>query len=251
MIGGLALGSVSCSVTPADPHGFRRELSVVAVLTNQTPQRFFVWYTATGEEREQFVSHAQVQVRSAAQEVAFRLVVLPPELGGGDYYTDGQGELDVVPGAEYGLTVIVDQDTITGVARVPESFQILSPAEGDSIRVRGIFPYTSAADFEARWEACPGAYGYLINLISQVFLDDLGGGHYFTSRSYWNDETTQTSFNVSAHAGRSGEYTLKVMAYDRNYRSHFFESVNTAGIEGGYGVFASAWVDSVTIAVVK
>lgn len=224
---------------------------MVAVLTNQTPQRFFIWYTAAAEEREEFVSHAQVKVRSATQEVAFRLVASPPNSQAWDYYTDYQNELNILPGVEYRLTVIVGQDTITGVTRVPEAFQILSPAAGDSVRMRGVVPYTSTIDFQAKWEASRGAYGYIINLISQIFRDDLGGGRYDTSRSFWSNETTQTTSNVSARATRPGNYTLKVMAYDRNYRSHFFESVNTAGIEGGYGVFASAWVDSVKIAVLN
>jgi hypothetical protein len=224
---------------------------VVAVLTNQAPQHFYVWYTAPPEEREEFVSHAQIKVRSATQEVAFRLVALPPTAGASDYYTDYRNELNILPGAEYRLTVIAGQDTITGVTHVPEAFQILSPADGDSVRMRGVVPYTSTVDFEAKWEASRGVYGYVINLISQIFRVDHGGGRYDTFRSYWGNETTDTSFNISVRASRAGDYTLKVMAYDRNYRRHFFESVNTAGIEGGYGVFASAWVDSVKIMVIN
>ncbi len=215
----------------------------MSVLTNQSPQRVYVWYTARPQEPIEFVGNAQVKVGNQSREADFRFRDELPNEPGGESYSDYWNPLPILPGTIYRLTVIAANDTIRGSTTVPHPCRILLPAADDTLRIHG-----RTLAFAIKWTKSHGAFGYVINLIPPRIEYPPGSGLY-TPRNYVSYETSDTTYAFSTFASHSGEYVIKIMAYDVNFRRHYFESLGTAGIRGGYGVLASAWVDSVTINV--
>jgi len=60
-------------------------------------------------------------------------------------------------------------------------------------------------------------------------------------------QINDTSFTIYRDYGfKNGKYFVKVMAYDKNYHYHHAEGISNCGVSRGYGVFASAVIDSIS-----
>ncbi len=230
---------VSCNEGPTQAPAFEKQVSVVGVLTNQSPQRIYVWYTARPQEPLEFVWNAQVKVAAPFGEVELHARDEVPTEPGGESYMDLGNPLPVHSGLNYRLSVMTSDFHLRGSTTMPGAFSILAPTREDTLRLQA-----RVLTVSLRWNKSAGAHGYVINLIFPRIEYPPGSGIY-TRRNLVSYETVDTTFTVSTLAANSGEYIVKVMGYDLNFRRHYFEGLDAVGIEGGYGVFASAWVDSV------
>lgn len=218
-------------------------MSVVGVLTNQAPQRVYIWYTAGPQEPLRFVWDAQVKIVGPNGETALQPRDEVPNEPGGESYMDNGNPLPIHSGKSYRLEIITSGYNLNGATVVPQTFRILAPARNDTLCLQG-----RTLTLAVKWTRSGGAHGYVINLIYPRIEYPPGSGLY-TRRNIASYETTDTTYALSTSTTNAGEYVMKVMAYDINYRRHYFESLDSVGIQGGYGVFASAWIDSVKFSV--
>jgi hypothetical protein len=160
------------------------------------------------------------------------------------YYTNSDS-LILSPGEQFGAFIQVEDETITGKATIPGSFEILHPAAHDTLPREGLYDFR----LDASWTRSSGAAGYLVIVSSVVVYDDSVSRR--NIYSYQTFSTTDTSLSTRfSNIYGSGEHTLEVIAYDRNYYEHRFHDALRIGIEGpAYGFCAGGIARSIPVAI--
>ena len=174
------------------------------------------------------VSNAQVTISHDTIAVTFH------ELAdtAGVYVSES---LQVKPNETYYLEVIYPDDKkVTGMTTVPGAFRIITPANGDTVKL----------EQELKWEESLGASGYFIyyradSLYNPNFPD------FFWSREGFKYLKLATSVYFSSLCDGYGKLTVQLWACDSNYYDYFMRRYN---LTGGLGVFGSFTVtDSITV----
>ncbi len=231
---------VGCQNELPNQSHFSKEMSVFSLLSTHTQrQEVYVYYTTDRvgdyvDKNELFVGSARVTIISELQEVTFRYAIDD----GTPMFIDLPDTLQILPGKTYRLKGISDAGTITGQTRVPQKFHIQYPATGDTVE--------SNMPLFLSWTHSQESYGYVINL-KQPFVEiPITPDSTLVERPVRTFSATNTNYTIPDYLlEESGKYLLQIMAYDENFYNHFKEGDSRSGIEGGYGVFGSAVVDTV------
>jgi hypothetical protein len=231
---------------------FKQEVSVACVISaHYENQQMYIYYTSEStqniDNREKlFVKNAHVEIASDNQIVPFKygiyevphyLPEFPPSIF--SIYKDYDQKLRVENNKTYTLQVETDAGTVTGSTTVPAPFNILYPEKNSTINGEGgIF---------AKWQKSEGSAMYLIEHVSppDTFISRMTGEQVIRSNvaSNW---TANTSVELESfyRLPKKGKHTLRVIACDINFKRHLLDGVHISGIEGGYGYFGSAVVDT-------
>ena len=234
----LLLGN--CDHSPTKVESFQKTISIVGILDNSAnPQKIYAFYTTGLNEATEFVPDAVVTVSSNGQHIRFSPVC--DSIRRICYYSDRPGTLQVFPEVKYHLTLVTPEgDSLYGETVVPGEFKIIEPM-GGTIKTEN--------SLSIRWSRSQSAYGYILNLINPPTEHPPGSGNFIHHQPscYQTEDTSYTIFRE--YGFKPGKYTIKVMAYDKNYHYHHAEGISRCGVIGGYGVFASAVIDSVSFDV--
>lgn len=155
-----------------------------------------------------------------------------------------------LPERTYFLIVKTVGGVITGQTKMPGDFNITYPENDDTISV----PENTAKDVEFRWTESKGSYGYIIRTEGiriveyngTIYTYKEGLGTYLT-----NEISKVFTFSKFPRLERviSEEYTINIIAFDKNYYDHHFNMNNSAGLKGGYGYFSSGVIKKIKIII--
>lgn len=236
----IAIFILSCGKNATDNSSFQQQISVTGLLSPVYEfQEVFVYYTTdkVGEPvdpTQLFVTNAIVTIRSENQEVNFSYYL---DEQNRPKYIDQPTSLQIVAGEIYHLSVQSDAGNISGQTTVPGNFQILAPQNGSILAQHQ--PYTVS------WTTSQNAAAYIINLKlppQEIQITPDSSIIYQPVETY---HTFDSALTIPAYVFREpGKYMLQIMACDENFKRHFFDEWDVAGIEGGYGYFASGAVDT-------
>ncbi len=234
----ICLMLIGCESNISESKPFSREISMYSLLmTHQTQQRVYVYYTTDRifeniNATELFVQNANVTLRSNNGEVAFQ----NQQEGRNPVFMNTPNTLPILSEKTYQLTVESDAGVIRGSTTVPGAFQIIQPTPNQTI---------TPDSLPLRWIAGKNAAGYIINIIQPEVQLPITPDSVLVYRPIRTFSTVETHYTVSKYfVMEPGEYTLQILAYDENFRKHEIEGYDASGITGGYGMFASAAVDT-------
>lgn len=230
----------SCEKNPANDNRFVRGISVGCLLSSFYQEQQVVVYYATGKvdeivnRDELFAKDAEVTIKGENQEINFHYYVVPKY---GPVFTDLPDTLQILSGKQYHLKVETDVGNIVGETTVPGKFRIIAPEKGKILNKNE--PTT------IKWSNSIGAHAYIINIKFpareiQITPDSILIYHPLNMYNSFDTTYTIPQFTL----GEQGKYVVEVMACDDNFKNHLFNGSNISGIEGGYGFFGSAMVDS-------
>ncbi len=235
----LALLLSGCNHSPANV-AFEREMSVNSLLMAKQPlQVVHVFYSTDRvadivNQDDVFAGDAEVTVTGNAQSVRFHLNF---DSRGRRQFTDAPETLRVISGETYRLTVRGESGVINGETVVPGAFQINNPASGDTL--------LKDQPFTFRWTASEAAKGYLIYIYRPPVEIPITPDSTLIARPQEMFGATDTEIEIPGYVFREpGKHLLFVVAYDENFYQHTYQEHNASGITGGYGMFASAAVDT-------
>ncbi len=239
----------NCIKMPNDNAEYNEEVSIIAILySNVAKQRIYLYYTSGIDERSnyKFVTDAKVEVYNNQQNINFRHKIDTTASYDnfiGQYYTNYPAVPCIHPNMNYSLSVTTEDGlNLSGCTTVPAEFNIIFPTD------KMVLKENMNLDILVKWRKSKNSYGYLINLLdppSEFYNYYFRTSYYGRScHSYATSDTAYTIYEDWIKL-KKGKYTIKVMAYDRNFHDHYFSSIDKSGINGGYGVFASAALDSV------
>lgn len=242
LIAMLILLFTSCYDLPTNTKMFKREISIIGILdTSNQSQKIYAYYTSKPDENTESIQNALVQVYNNNQNINFHLYkdTLDYPIF---FFSDRPETLHVIPEIKYHLKLATDEgDSVTGETTVPGMFKISTPVSNSSIKI--------SRSLLIEWSKSKSAYGYIINLINPPTEYPPGSGHliYHSPECFQTNDTTYTIYRD--YGFKKGKYAAKVMAYDENYHYHHAEGISSCGVFGGYGVFASAVIDSVSFSI--
>jgi|GEM_PF-1310502 len=236
-----------CNDFPTRLPEFKKEISVIGVLdTSHQPQKIYAFYTAKLDDDNESIHSALVEISSETQKLQFTLgadtlnIRDAPNLR--YYFCDRPETLHVIPEKKYHLRLVTAEgDSVVGETVVPGRFRIIRPAANSVTTV--------AQSLIIEWTKSKDAYGYIINLINPPTEYPPGSGNflYYAPESYQTKDTTYTLYRD--YGFKNGIYTIRVMAYDKNFHYHYAEGISSCGVIGGYGVFGSGVIDSVAFTI--
>jgi len=228
---------ISCENLPTKIKKFQQEISIVSIInTSNQPQKVHAFFTATPAGETGFIENAVVQIYNQNQTIIFNLCT--DTLNCSFFYCDRPETLHVIPEMKYHLRFVTAAgDSVVGETIVPGKFTIITPT-ARSITVDNFLLI--------EWTKSKSAYGYIINLNYPPTEYPPGSGNfiYHMPESFQTRDTTYTL--CRDYGFKKGNYTIKVMAYDQNYHYHHAEGISSCGLVGGYGMFGSAAIDSVS-----
>ncbi len=243
-----------------DAPDFKQEISIIAILRPDVEyQQVSIYYTHefisdSIRAEDLFITDAAVRLSGAGQEIEFSYYFDQNYLK--SMYIDSKEKIIVRPGEYYEIRIETDNEILTGHTVVPHSLKIITPQVKDSLLNNNCF--------NLLWNSDKSAHGYIINLLSPPIRIQFSENSYYNYRSTNCFYTTDTSYVISAdyinfpNEPPYGEYleedlrcTVKIMALDENFKNHLFDGYDICGIEGGYGLFGSATIDSVDFYVIE
>ena len=236
----LFLHLLGCNNLPSKIKEFQQEICIFGVLdTSKQPQKIFAYYTATPEGETDFIENAVVQIYNENQNIIFSLCT--DTINHTPFYCDRPETLQVIPEMKYHLKLVTAAgDSVVGETIVPGKFTIITPA-AKSIKVDN--------SLLIEWTNSNSAHGYIINLLNPPTEYPPGSGNFIhhAPSCYQTNDTTYTIYRD--YGFKKGNYAIKVMAYDQNFHYHHAEGISSSGVSGGYGVFASAVIDSIVFTI--
>jgi hypothetical protein len=160
----------------------------------------------------------------------------------GHSYYGNDKQCVLYPGKECKLTIQYNNNTISGITTIPDTFSILSPAKFSSVDLTS----NNRKNVIVNWSRSKSAKGYLCQIIIRAEDFILNGIHY----NYWgyiNSIFTKDTIISVPISIPYGSFTIKVIAYDGNYSAYYIDNKYFAGVNGAYGVFGSAAIDTALI----
>ena len=222
-------------------------LSVICVLSTHLGfQQAYVYDTTTNtadrpHASELFNLDAQITIRYQNQDIHFQV---QNNYRGHPIYTDSPQKLPIVHGQSYELTVKSGETTITGQTTIPGDFEIMTPKEEET------FPLS--AEIALSWTQSEAAFGYLIEFSGPPMELPITQDSTIIFRQRYNFMARDTSLVITGGSFyETGEYLLRILAFDENYHNHKFEGLDVSGIEGGYGLFGASVLKSRCIFIVE
>lgn len=244
-----------------------KDASVVCILRNHLNQQTaLVYYTSPdkiddihdvfhykSDESKLFADDAEVKISTGENEYQFEYFkkIIPDE----NYYDEiiqkficKSDDFVVKPKKSYNLFVETDAGIIRGSTQVPQDINIQIPEDSATVYNRQV---------KVKWNKIDGSDEYYLKVLGLRYKSK----YHNSVMYYWGSSNATTNnyykFSLPDTTGYSQlenriplddppRFVIKVMAIDTNLYNHFNGAIK-AGIEGGYGVFGSATVDSVEI----
>ena len=242
--------SLVCSCENLNDPGLLNQSSVVCLLVaNESPQRFYVYRTASlnenavGDSKSKFqaffIDNASIKVNDVVKTYNFKIQLDTVNSAMVRSYTP-ESLLVVQPSAAYSLLVNSGLGSIQGQTLVPGDFSIVKPINGELLsRIKGkLRP-------EFSWTRCKYAELYTVKL-TQFY--STGAFKYPMTHSFdVLDTTLVLPYELDVYSPDT--LYAEIYAFEKNYYRHRFKSVASSGITGGYGYFGSAVLKKVTVFV--
>lgn len=219
--------------------------SVLCVLSNAvSPTRVAVYPVSPMDSASFLVEGAEVVLWWAEGSAKLAQAEVENSLWGGTFaaYADTAGEVRVSPGCQFFLRVLCPDGTeINGQTTVPGDFAIVTPQAGDTLAAEGGY-----VEFRVCCSRSPGASGYVVE-IAPSSGDSPGSPARRLRHSYivLGDTTRTVQYRVRQNL--CGPFSIRVMAFDRNYYEHVLAGAPAAGVENAFGVMGSCWTKGVTV----
>jgi hypothetical protein len=149
----------------------------------------------------------------------------------------GSSNFFISPGTPYQIMIYADgYDTLYGKTATPGDFTIINPHPGDTVDLNDTIIFSASEEAREYQIAAINAWDHYDYWI------------------IWPDAEPESLFKMPlalfSTVVSEGEYTLKVYACDSNYfdyKYYYGDDYPQCGVEGGIGLFGSAWVKSVPV----
>lgn len=236
----MALCVIRCSNNITEMSSDFPDLSVICVLSTHLGfQQAYVYNTTTNTAERPYASElfnldAQMTIRHQNLDISFQV---QENDRGHPIYTDSPQELPIVHGHSYELTVTSGTTTIIGQTTMPGDFELMMPEEEETVPL--------SVDLVLSWTESNTAFGYLIEIRDPPEEIPVSPDSTVPYRERHNFMARDTFLVIPAGSfGETGEYLLRILAFDENYHYHKFEGLDISGIEGGYGLFGATVLKS-------
>lgn len=234
--------AAGCGRLPNEPARSLPAYSVVSVLWNIRARNYLFVYPVTAPgKRAELVQNADVSVAWNEREVYLQLVRNPfgPDSVA---YADSHDHIEVLPSTRYRLTIVLPSgEVIRGSTLVPGAFDVLSPADGDTV-----WAEEGLARVEVAWTESEGVAGYLVCVERPELILPTGERYRLPPATHLVNQGRRWSASFFPESTHDSVF-ITVLAFDENYHRHVFGGENAAGLEGAFGVFGSMWGRTVKV----